>query len=233
MKLTFRNIGILCLPLLATAGGCKAKNSNSVTSLSKATTAVSQTAASVSAAMPHSSPTTMPGLTLETTSGLAGADWALKQDAINKDPNGQWAITASASSTYNDAAGHDEYSAFQATGAPNVETEADNGGAWSPKQADAGMEWLDLTYSKPVHATSVRIRESYNAGAIAKVDVYDEQGTVHTVWTGTDPTKGINYFILNLPKTEYRTNHLRLTLATNVVEGYNEIDAAQLVGTEQ
>ncbi len=231
MKHIRRTFAMLVLPVVLTGVGCK-KNATTPQTVAAVTTPASNSAASVPTALPNSAPTSMPGLTVETTSGLKGADWAMKQDAISNDANGQWAVTASASSAYNDASGHDDNSAFQATGAPNVQTEGDNGNAWTPKEPDAGLEWLDLVYSKPVFAND-RIRESAGAGVVAKVDFYDEQGQPHTLWTGTDPTTGLNYFMLNLPKTAFKTNHLRLTLATNVISGYNEIDAVQLVGTEQ
>jgi len=231
MKNNRQALSLLLLSALVAGVGCKPKNAAAPTA---ATTPVSSGAASsVPTALPNSAPTSLPGLTVETTSSLKGADWAMKQDAIANDAAGQWAVTATASSSYNDASGHDDNSPFQATGAPNVQTEGDNGNAWTAKDPDAGLEWLDLNYSKPVYATALRIRESSGAGAIAKVDLYDQQGQAHTIWTGTDPTTGLNYFILNLPKTSFKTNHLRITLATNVISGYNEIDAVQLVGTEQ
>jgi hypothetical protein len=226
-----KTFAVLVLPVLVTATGCKKTAAPAQVAAAVTTPASSATATPM--ALPNSAPAAMAGLTVETTSGLKGADWAMKQDAIAKEANGQWAVTASASSAYSDASGHDDYSAFQATGAPNVEAEGDNGSAWTSKNPDAGLEWLDLTYSKPVYVTAVRVRESNGAGAIAKVDLYDEQGQAHTLWTGTDPTTGLNYFVLNVPKTAYKSNHLRITLATNVIEGFNEIDAVQLVGTEQ
>ncbi len=229
MRIPCKTFTLFVLPMLLMAVGCK---KTGVTTQAVASPAPNAGAAAPMA-LPNSAPASAAGLTVETTSGLKGADWAMKQDAIAKEPNGQWAVTASASSSYSDATGHDDYSPFQATGAPNVETEGDNGNAWTAKNPDAGLEWLDLTYSKPVFVTAVRIRESAGAGAIAKIDLYDDQGQPHTLWTGTDPTTGLNYFVLNLPKTTYKSNHLRITLATNVISGYNEIDAAQLVGTEQ
>jgi hypothetical protein len=39
--------------------------------------------------------------------------------------------------------------------------------------------------------------------------------------------------MVNVPKTAYKTDRVKVTLATNVVEGWDEIDAVQLVGTEQ
>jgi hypothetical protein len=169
---------------------------------------------------------------VEINSKMAAADWALKQDEIKTDPNGQWAIEATASSTYNDAKGTDSFSANQATGAPNVDQFGDNAMAWAPKTQDAGIEWLDLKYPKPVYATAVRVRESCGSGAVIKIELFDEQGTAHTAWAGNDPTTDLNYLAVKLPKTAYKTAHVKVTLATNVVHGWNEVDAVQLVGAD-
>ena len=168
----------------------------------------------------------------EAAKGAAVA-WALREDEIKNDPNGQWAIQATSSSSYNDAQGQTAWSANQVAGPPNVERYSDDGRAWAPKAQDGGLEWLDLKYVKPVHASEVRVRESYGSGALIKVELFDEQDVPHTVWTGTDPTKELNYLILKFPKTGYKTARVKLTLATNLVPGWNEIDAVQLVGTDQ
>jgi hypothetical protein len=160
-------------------------------------------------------------------------NWAMQQDQIKNDPNGQWAISATASSSYNDAKGQDGWSPNQATGAPNVQAYADDGKAWTPKEQTAGIEWLDLKYPRPVHATEVRIRESFNSGSIVKVELFDAANTAHTVWAGNDPTTGFNYLLAKFPKTDYKTDHVKITLATNVGPGWKEIDAVQLVGTDQ
>jgi len=159
-------------------------------------------------------------------------EWALKLEEIKSDANGQWANGAKASSAYNDAQGTAAYAASQASGAPNVEGYGSSNSAWSSKTADAGIEWLELEYARPVHASMVRVRESIGAGAIIKVEVFDEQGGAHTVWTGADSTKGLNFLIVEFPKTAFKTNRVKLTLATNVVPGWSAIDAVQLVGTE-
>jgi hypothetical protein len=182
-------------------------------------------AASAAAAAEASSP--------ETIRKRALIEWALKQDEIKNDPRGQWAVEAKASSSYNDAQGTAHYSASQATGAPDVEAYGDNPSAWLPKTPNGGIEWLELRYAKPVHATAVRVRESCGSGAVIKVEVFDEQGAAHTVWSGVDPTKDLNYFTIEFPRTPYKASRLKVTLATNTVSGYKEIDAVQLVGTEQ
>jgi hypothetical protein len=168
----------------------------------------------------------------ETTGKLTGAEWALKQDEIKNDPKGQWAIQATASSTYNDAKGLEPWSSNQAVGAPNVDKYGDDGKAWTSKTPDAGIEWLDLAFPRPVHAEEVRIRESCGSGAIIKVEIFDEQGTAHTAWAGNDPTTDLNYLILKFPKTTFKTARIKITLATNLVAGWNEIDAVQLIGSD-
>ena len=163
----------------------------------------------------------------------AKIEWALKQEEIKNDPNGQWAVDAKASSTRGNAQGNAAYAPGQATGLPNIESLGNNSLAWTPATPDAGIEWLELQYAKPVHATLVRIRESYGAGAIIKVELFDEQGGAHTVWTGVDATKDLEYLVVPFARTAFKTARIRLTLATNIVPGLNEIDAVQLVGSEK
>lgn len=163
----------------------------------------------------------------------AQIEWALKQDEIKNDPNGQWATDAKASSTFNDAKGTASYAPSQATGEPNVQVYSTTPQAWSAKTPDSGIEWLELTFAKSVHATAVRVRESSGSGALIKIEVFDDKGASHTVWNGTDSTKELNYLIADFPKTTFKTNRVKLTLATNVVSGWNQIDAVQLVGTNQ
>jgi len=223
------------LPLVF-LGGCKKSGSTQETSTTKS--AASTNAGPATTAPAASAPAAAPGIadasaSAETTAKMAAAEWALKQDEIKRDPNGQWAIQATASSTYNDAQGTAGWSANQATGAPNVDSYGDNGAAWTSKTPDGGIEWLDLKYPRPVHATEVRVRESCGSGAVIKIEVYDEQGGAHAVWQGNDPTTGLNYLMAKFPKTAFKTDRVRVTLATNVVPGWNEIDAVQLVGTDQ
>jgi hypothetical protein len=225
---------ICCFLLLVFLSGCKKSSSTHETSTTKP--AASTNAAPATA--PVASAPAAPGsadaaASAETTAKMAAAEWALKQDEIKRDANGQWANQATASSTYNDAQGAAGFSANQATGAPNVDRYGDNGAAWTSKTPDGGIEWLDLKYPKPVHATEVRIRESCGSGAAIKIEVYDEQGGGHAVWQGTDPTTELNYLMVKFPKTTFKTDRVKITLATNVVPGWNEIDAVQLVGTDQ
>jgi len=221
--------GLLSLVFLS--AGCN-KKSNEANSSAASQSTPAAAPAPAPAAAPASAPDPN-GASVETTAKMAAAQWAIKQDEIKNDSNGQWAIEATASSAYNDAKGTDSYSANQVTGLPNVDKYSDAPQAWAPKTQDAGIEWLDLKYPRPVRATAVRIRESYGSGAVIKVELFDEQGAAHTAWAGNDPTTDLNYLVLNIPKTTYKTARVKVTLATNVVPGWNEIDAVQLVGTDQ
>ena len=77
-------------------------------STTKPEPAASTNAAPTTTAPVASAPAAAPGsanaaASAETTAKMAAAEWALKQDEIKKDPKGQWAIQATASSTYHDA----------------------------------------------------------------------------------------------------------------------------------
>jgi hypothetical protein len=228
----FRSKLFLCAcALVISVAGCKKEEPKSMSATSSATTSAEKTSQPTPSTATSSA--TDAGASAETTAKLAGAAWALKQDEIKHDAKGQWAIQATASSTYNDAQGTAGWSANQATGAPNVDKYADDGNAWTSKTPDGGIEWLDLKYPKPVHAEEIRVRESFGSGAVIKVEVFDEQGASHPVWAGNDPTTDLNYLMVKFPKTAFKTDHVKITLATNVVPGWNEIDAVQLIGTDQ
>ncbi len=215
--------------LIALLSGCK-KSDTTQESSAPSTPASTAAPAATAPAAPGGADA---GSSADTTAKLAAADWAIKQDEIKKDPNGQWAIQAAASSSYNDAKDAEGWSANQATGAPNVDKYGDDGAAWTSKTPDGGIEWLDLKYAKPVHATEVRVRESCGSGAVIKIEIYDELGQAHAVWQGADPTTELNYFMVKFPKTTFKTDRVKITLATNVVPGWNEVDAVQLVGMDQ
>jgi hypothetical protein len=237
---------------LGAAAGCTQKKETDVSSSAAPPAAGSSTSAAPAPAAPAAPATATPpaaapaaapatsapasaapapdGTVADTTAKLAAVAWAIRQDEIKNDPDGQWATDATASSSYNDATGDAGWSAKQATGAPNVDHYSDDGHAWAPKTPDGGIEWLDLKYARPVHASEVRVRESAGSGAVVKVELFDEAGAAHTIWQGNDETKELNYLILKFKPTDYKVNRVKVTLATNTVPGWNEIDAVQLVG---
>lgn len=157
----------------------------------------------------------------------------VSDSTILSDTNGQWAVSAAASSSYNNAVGSDSWSAQQATGAPNVAAYGDNGNAWAPKEKNRGIETLEVTFANPVYATSVRVKESFGSGAITKVELKDVDGNYHVIWTGIDPIKGMSNLQIKFNKTDYLVNAVKITLdTTKAPDEWTEIDSVQLVGTK-
>lgn len=160
-------------------------------------------------------------------------EYALNEEKLATDPKGQWATTAKATSAYGDAKDPQDYSASKATGAPDVPSFSDNGNAWTAKEPDGGIERLEVGFAKPVHATEIRVRQSFAPGAIIKVELLDTSGASHVVYEGVDPATYDKYnfwFRKAFDRTPYQVAGARITLATNAVSSWNEIDAVQLVG---
>ena len=160
-------------------------------------------------------------------------EYALNEEKIATDPKGQWASTAKATSTYGDAKDPQDYSASKATGAPDVANFSDNGNAWTAKEADGGIERLEVGFARPVHASEIRIRQSFAPGAIIKVELIDTTGAGHVDYEGVDAATYDKYnfwFRKSFDKTTYQVAGAKITLATNAVPSWNEIDAVQLIG---
>ncbi len=150
---------------------------------------------------------------------------------IRADAAGQWAASATAGTQY----GRTQYSAAQATGAPNVPVVGNSPDAWCPSVRDKGMDWLEVTFAKPVRATEVRVRQSDASGAIAKVEAIEPDGTAHVWWEGADPrqpttVREIVWFGVRVPQTTYLVARVKLTLNLASGPGYKQVDAVQLVG---
>lgn len=141
---------------------------------------------------------------------------------------GQWAVEATASSQYGD----DDWSAQQATGAPNTPDGGDYVTAWASAGADDGVETLELLYEHKVVPSAVEIYESYYPGAVVQIEAYDEEsGDWIILWEGEGVvTDAPTIFSPELEAVDFATDSIRLTLDTSLVTGFNEIDAVQLLG---
>jgi hypothetical protein len=137
----------------------------------------------------------------------------------------QWATAATASSEY----GNPEWSAMQATGAPNTTSCGDTGAAWAPRSSGISPEWIELDYATPVHANMVRVHETYNSGFIYQVDLKDSSGNLHTVWAGTDTTPCPSWFEITFPKTSFFVQGVKIHAR---ISGWEEIDAVELIGEQ-
>jgi hypothetical protein len=139
----------------------------------------------------------------------------------------QWASGASASTEYSTS----NWCAAQATGPPNTEGAGDFSTAWASREPDADTEWLILTFDAAVEPGLIRIHETYNAGAVAKVETRDDRGAWRTVWEGAAAAAPAPRWLeIPVPAGAWTTREVRLTLDSNAVPGWNEIDAVELVG---
>lgn len=179
-----------------------------------------------------SAATPAPTAPAEPPPGVVVSSAELNDTKINADPAGQWAAGAKAGSQY----GKTQYSAGQATGAPNIKVQGNSPDAWCPLNKSNGTDWIELTFAKPVHATEIRARQNDAAGAIAKIEAIEADGTTHMWWEGVDPyqtptVKEIVWFAVRVPPTSYLVAKVKITLNLAAGPGWKEIDAVQLVGT--
>lgn len=124
------------------------------------------------------------------------------------------------------------WSPAQATGPANVPKAGDDRRAWASQRANAGQEWLELSWARAVKIKRLRIFETLASGAVSKVVAFDAQGDPLTLWEGVAPSKpGIQIFEV-VPSSSARSARVRIYLDTTRVAGWNEIDAVELVGTD-
>lgn len=147
------------------------------------------------------------------------------------DPRGQWAVSARAGSEY----GSVQNAAAQAAGPPDVPSADDHPNAWCPARRTGGVEWLELTFARPVHATEVRVRQSFGAVGIVKIEGLEAEGSAQVLWEGRDSraaahAREIVWFAASFPRTARPIVGLRLTLDLDSHPGWKQVDAVQLVG---
>ena len=140
----------------------------------------------------------------------------------------QWAAHATASSEYSSS----DWSALQASGEPD--TYPDHGDietAWATLKEDDGIQWLDLDYEVPVWISRVEIYETYNPGAITRIEIYDLDGERHLVWEGSmELARTARISTIDID-ADFPSDRIRIILDTRRVSGWNEIDAVALIGS--
>jgi hypothetical protein len=120
----------------------------------------------------------------------------------------------------------------QAVGAPDTFKAGDMQTAWATLSPDAGIEWLHVEFQKKVTISEIRIRETYNPGAVIKVSVFIENGNEVVVWEGNDTTEQVpSDFTIKVDK-KVISKSVKIYLDTAKVSGWNEIDAVQLIATD-
>lgn len=223
---------VLTAAALLSLSACKKQGDTTETDA--APTAAETTTSAPTAAAP-AAPVAEPGAEDQARAEQqAKLDYATMEDGYINDAKGQWATSAKASSSFGEenAKGDPNY--------PNQPTHvigAPDGQTWSNKNQDIGFDWLEASYAKPVSATEVRVVTSNDEAveSISKIELIDEQGTAHAIWSGLSDTKpdargDRTWFVRKLEPTAYLVRSVKVTLANNVATGYKEIDAVQLVG---
>ena len=142
----------------------------------------------------------------------------------------QWAIEAEANSEFSG----DEWSADEATGAPDTRRCGDYQTAWSSAGSDAEV-WLEVKFSLPVYVTAVNIIQSFNPDQVVKVELVGPFDSALEVFS-QEPQQIDQACPYTLPvmveKTEARYDRVRITLDQSILGlGWNQIDAVELVGT--
>lgn len=120
----------------------------------------------------------------------------------------------------------------QAAGPPDTMQAGDISTAWASREQDAGEEWLTLEYERVVDIAEVRVRETYNPGAISKVTAFLANGTEVILWEGTEPpSQAPVEMSFQVPSTTMAKT-VKVYLDTTRVPGWNEIDAVAIIGRD-
>jgi hypothetical protein len=120
----------------------------------------------------------------------------------------------------------------QVVGAPNTDRGGDIVTAWASAQPDGGVEWLHVNYDQPVDIAEVRIRETYNPGAISKITAMLPNGREVTIWEGEEPQAEAPVDTSFAGTTRVQANSVKVYMDTRRVPGWNEIDAIELIGRD-
>jgi hypothetical protein len=138
----------------------------------------------------------------------------------------QWAVSAVASSQF----GSVGWTASDATGAPNTTDCGDHTTAWASASSNT-VEWIELSYATPVYATEVVIYQTYNPSSIVKVELIDQTGGYHEVYSAQPKALQCPQTLtISFQQTDYQVAGLRITVDQSVLQGWNEIDAVELAG---
>jgi hypothetical protein len=120
----------------------------------------------------------------------------------------------------------------QVVGDPDTFQAGDISTAWAPREQDGGEEWLKLDYEKSVDIAEVRVRETYNPGAISKVTAFLANGAEVTLWEGIEPPSQAPVEMSFQVPESVHAKSVKVYLDTKRVPGWNEIDAVQIVGRD-
>jgi hypothetical protein len=164
--------------------------------------------------------------------GLSELETAVGEQGGIVDGDGQWAVSATASSQYGDPS----WSAAQATGEPNTGVCGDNTSAWA-SASGSGLDTLTLKYANAVVPTSIDIHHTYNPGSVVKVEVSGPVGGAVTVYEGQpgaiQECPYIQTITIALGSVTSPVDTVTITVDQSVIGSWDEIDAVRLNGVGQ
>ena len=153
--------------------------------------------------------------------------------SAQQEPIEQWALHALGVSSGTQGAGTGRFEALSEPDGPCELPEDSEAGAnaWRPNSPDSDMEWLEVGFAAPIHATAIEVYETVNPGAVTGVFVRDLDFELHEVWSGDDPGSGCPAILrIDFDRLPFPTNRVRIELNPSLVPGRNYIDAIKIVG---
>ena len=142
------------------------------------------------------------------------------------------------SSEYFDENNPTQHTAKQILGKPNVlPVSWQSPCAWSPARPESRQdEWIKVGFEKAIFVKQIAIAESFGAGAISSIILYDLEDKGHLIYKNqqTEPaaTQGKMLNIYLKQKTTYRVKSVKIKLNTIDVSGWNNIDAIGISESE-
>ena len=128
-----------------------------------------------------------------------------------------------------------QYAPIEALGTPSINYLHASPAAWcSSTENNPGGEWINLGF-EPTVVSQIIINENFNPGAIAKVTVYGVSGEEKTVYQNANAQAKVlqePLFFIDFPTTTFKVKSVKIDLATDHVEGFNQIDAVGISPTK-
>ena len=120
-----------------------------------------------------------------------------------------------------------EYSAEQVLGKPNALPQGgDNPNAWMPAKPNK-LEYITVSFDRAIKVQQIVIAESYNPSAVYEIYLYNRNGNEFLVHTFDPRPVDLKARLLriNIEKTTYDVEALRVIIDGRKVPGYSGIDA--------
>lgn len=128
-----------------------------------------------------------------------------------------------------------EYSAEQVLGKPNALPQGgDNPNAWMAAKPNK-LEFISVAFDKAIRVQQIIIAESYNPSALYEIYLYNKNGNEFLVHTFEPRPIELKSRVLriNIEKTQYEVEALRIIMDGRKVPGYTGIDAIGVSGSNK